>query len=752
MKMPNMNFLKLDWKKLLLEKGEKIALGTALTLGSLLLLTSLFWPGKGFFSSSSTKNAEKLTSQVTQVKNRMSSPSNVPSGADAPAKEKLESDNLPRLKKFSIPDPEKYQVANLFDVPLHSDGQRRQPMVLKPTGAMADVYQERMASYFIQNDDKGDLQIMVLENAPDRKSSSGNTAQQLAQLSMMMMQQRGAAGGRGGATGGKGSPGAGMGMGGAPNLMNRFGGPGGGLVASGDNSPKEYKTTFKPLTEITDRDRLARRPIPLRVGIIAFQFPYRAQLEEFRSKLHLPSISAVQTEMAKSVSPGSTETPPSFRFIGVDVQRREINALGEPVKKGPDNGWQPLDFDKDFKPFIIISGRETQPDDPLVEQFGLPGAVMPLLKLLNKEDKYPQIETRLPGIQQEIAKLKTTNENEVHALPPAFRDGNNLIFGGGSKRGTDPRAGGGGSGVPAVPVKGGLPSGNNPGISSSGVNPPTPAVPSKTRGPGMGSPPPGGGRSSPGFGLAAEHLLGRIVDVTVEAGKIYEYRLQVRMANPNFGRDDVANPSFAESPELEPDPNSWYVVPDKVVVPSDWKYYVVDPEKTKIDPKNQVAFQIHRWVERQNDDIRRGRPIGDWAVAEKVIVNVGQFIGRMAHVELPIWYERMDAFIIPSEKDERNLTRSGINVNFAHPKNEAILVDIDGPDSSTYNRGTNKVKDDINYEAVVLSDDGKLLVHNSERDRKSEERIKRLTAWKDRVKAIKGTSGTPTGPGSLFGR
>ncbi len=70
-------------------------------------------------------------------------------------------------------------------------------------------------------------------------------------------------------------------------------------------------------------------------------------------------------------------------------------------------------------------------------------------------------------------------------------------------------------------------------------------------------------------------------DFTVEPGKTYEYRMKVRMANPNFGRKDVASQGIAADPELTP--KEWYVLPKKLVVPSDLYFYAVDQAKLDQD-------------------------------------------------------------------------------------------------------------------------------------------------------------------------
>jgi hypothetical protein len=41
-----------------------------------------------------------------------------------------------------------------------------------------------------------------------------------------------------------------------------------------------------------------------------------------------------------------------------------------------------------------------------------------------------------------------------------------------------------------------------------------------------------------------------VIDVTVQPRHSYQYRLRVRLANPNYGRKDVAAPELARDPEI----------------------------------------------------------------------------------------------------------------------------------------------------------------------------------------------------------
>src|SRR5262249_28074726 len=156
------------------------------------------------------------------------------------------------------------------------------------------------------------------------------------------------------------------------------------------------------------------------------------------------------------------------------------------------------------------------------------------------------------------------------------------------------------------------------------------------------------------------------------AGKSYKYRIQVHMANPNYKRDDVANPKYKEDPEL-PTNNQWFELPDVVVVPPELYYYAVDQKE--LDGKdykglnaegrptaNQVTLQTPRWLE---DAATRGfRPVGEWVVAERLFVGRGEYVGRKPLIDVPIWETTKEAFILPKKKDGMKET-SGLEVSFS---------------------------------------------------------------------------------------
>ncbi len=130
----------------------------------------------------------------------------------------------------------------------------------------------------------------------------------------------------------------------------------------------------------------------------------------------------------------------------------------------------------------------------------------------------------------------------------------------------------------------------------------------------------------------------RFIDADVQPGKTYSYAIQVRIANPNYKKDDkVAAAFLATVAELQ-DNASWVTTPS-ITIPEDYFVYAIDQylfdeaanpslkKETKL-PKDATTFQIHQWVSEKLDQVKADRyVIGDWAIAERLVVRKGERIG-----------------------------------------------------------------------------------------------------------------------------
>jgi hypothetical protein len=255
-------------------------------------------------------------------------------------------------------------------------------------------------------------------------------------------------------------------------------------------------------------DKLAAEPIvrpaeqvlPLRMAIIAASFPYKAQVEEFRAKLRLRSDKEVLEERG-------ADGLPTFRFLGVRVERRTLGAGGKPLTP-----WAEVDVAAAYKPYLLLSGKRFEPEEPPgLGRVIFPGLVMPKL-LAFRRHQYPAVEARLKTLRKSWEQAPGPKRNVPPPAPPAA----------------------------AAPEE------VRPGIAKPLPAPEPLAVakPRKTALPPKVPPAP----AAPAT-FIPDYCLLRVIDVTVQPEKVYQYRLRVRMANPNHGRKDVA-PELARDPEL----------------------------------------------------------------------------------------------------------------------------------------------------------------------------------------------------------
>jgi hypothetical protein len=344
------------------------------------------------------------------------------------------------------------------------------------------------------------------------------------------------------------------------------------------------------------------------------------------------------------------------------------------------------------------------------------------------EPKYPDLAKDLKSIQDSLAKLADVEPKRIPTQGGKFRAHENF----------NPFS----SNVSAL----------------EGENLPNPATPV---GKGKESDPTASGEVIP------EHCLVRLVDIEdVKPGKSYRYRIKVRMANPNYNRDDVASAAYKTDKDLES--NEWFDKLPTVHVPPETIYYAVDEKQVSKDerhPKGSllddmrkyeptprdryVCFQLHRWLE---ETLIGGTktPIGEWAIADRVFVARGEAVGRTVKVDLPVWKFTRDAYILPAEdqsrRDRRLGGRTGVNVNFGqeNPENETLLLDFEGGRESIGPR----ITDSYATEVLMLSPDGKLLARNSATDAADKARKDHRKKALEHIQAVReGRSGGAGGVG-----
>ena len=224
----------------------------------------------------------------------------------------------------------------------------------------------------------------------------------------------------------------------------------------------------------------------------------------------------------------------------------------------------------------------------------------------------------------------------------------------------------------------------------------------------------------------------RFVDPGAVPGKTYEYDIQVRMANPNFGKD-AAEIAFADLARFEELPPSDWVTTKPITIPSEYRLYAIDeqpapdptlsvePKKTvpKFDPlfvRDYATFQAHQWIDYAKNPDANGIKlvIGDWAIGERIPVQRGETIGHQVLVKVPNWQRINESFEMRTFKDPPNsakyVTKPGFKMDFKSEAERPILIDFTGGKRL---KGDRTIEEESAVDALVLSEDGKLLLLNS---------------------------------------
>jgi hypothetical protein len=283
--------------------------------------------------------------------------------------------------------------------------------------------------------------------------------------------------------------------------------------------------------------------------------------------------------------------------------------------------------------------------------------------------------------------------------------------------------------------------------------------------------------------ILPDYCLVRILDVTIQPGKTYEYRMRIRMANPNYGRKDVASPAYARDPELKSD---WSKQTVTIRIDSELDYYAIDQRPldeaeegfkrpyrgpyannhvrdssgnfvTITSDPNVIVLQAQRWLE----TLPIGSPpigAGEWVVAERFPVFRGEYVGHSERVQVPYWRYLRNDWVIADDRANKRVP--GVRIQFGYNgesnQPEAILVDFHRG-STGYSRvvsrnedqvKTEKVSDSSAGEVLILNPDGKLILRETASDVKDERRIKILKEVRSFIETVKDPSkGTPDNKG-----
>ena len=117
-------------------------------------------------------------------------------------------------------------------------------------------------------------------------------------------------------------------------------------------------------------------------------------------------------------------------------------------------------------------------------------------------------------------------------------------------------------------------------------------------------------------------LLVRYMDFDVAPGNAYRYRVRLRLANPNFGRDvtEVVDPSVVQGEFRE---TPWSESSNAVVVQGDTEYFLAGLQKGTGVSDDAAIFDIYQWFADAGTTINSA-----------LKVHPGQFIGGEAKTEV----------------------------------------------------------------------------------------------------------------------
>jgi hypothetical protein len=759
---------KVDFKQILIAKGEYIAMGTA----GLFLAVLLMWAASRW---SSAKDPDKISKELlTKAQNVQSSISN-PNVEITP--EMLGEGQLPDwlTKKFEYRRVAVSHFATkgpLFDPIAKPDTKKENPIVWPLVNYQVDLVRGGMRGYdiLLEADKEPLIAVIVAKKINEQDAEKvkeftrtvkgrGQQGHKAAQ-NLAGGRPPGMGGGRpGGGSGfppGGGRPGGGSGFppGGMPPGAgvppggmgpgegdfggSSFGGYGsyagmqGGFNANAQRVEKSLE--YIPLKELDKAIEKGKVPamtvIPLRMVTVHAEVPYEKQVEEIKRALRLPS-----DEAAKAWGP---------IYDGYEVQRK-VSVMGP---NGPEvwEDWADYKFEDKYIERVNSRKLADNFEDGYMSYFIRydMALALPLPQLVPELGGYPKI--TLENINKTVAELKKANEPPITTSDLLKRLSNrpprDQLYQPQTGQGTGAAAfyGEGGFGGPKMEGPAGT-GGMPPGAFGTGIPP------------GTGPKPGDSSNANAAPPVQIKHLLLRFVDVDVEPGKTYEYRIRLRMLNPNFERPkEVANPAYANTKVLY---SPWSQLRDTITIPPESYLYAVDPAeyRKKVEDEygkerelrdrlqakdNQAVVEMCHWLEQVRTDGGKREPVGAWVVAD-MPVGRGQYVGRKQYIKLPLWSSEANQYVL-REVAEKVLTGKkevpqpkGWLVDFT---TKSVLVDFEGGHVVTRSAAGKSVTEDVGTEMLIVLPDGRLQVKSSLADEKDPNRTTITGDWDKWVKDV----------------
>jgi hypothetical protein len=775
---------KIDFKDQLLKKGEYAVLGAA-GVGLVLLLVM----GVSKYGAAKDPKAisQKLTSKAQSIDQMIAAP------ADDGAVPPLEDWAKPNGKNSGaqpVPPTDFVIATPPFDPVAKPDTKRENPKVLTVGDYQVDLVRAPMKAFDLVYEGDGTAKVAVL--VPKKK---GDLDKQKLRDIAKAITSRGKQGvtaatappvakgptppgGPMGPPQAGGPPGIGIGPPGGTGSPEGGGaipaGPRGGLGGGGEGGymqagmRTENVLTYIPLDDLDRAMGEGKVPamtvIPTRMVVVNAAFPLKAQAEELRKALRLP--------------PGTKEQPfdvtPFVKFDGFKVKRRVIgpdgvidgidkkyaDVAGTSADKngGPDAGWYVYNYEARYQALVASRSLVTHPEgaDPNDKTGHSPylpyfyryedKMVMALPALVPELGKYPSV--TLPSIKKTIDEMKKLTAPKVDQSEILKR------LGGKNKDGA-------GIFTPATGAEtGGTLYGVPGGLTGSG---------GETAKKG-GEAPMIGGQAAPA-GVTIDDILIRFVDPDVRPGMTYEYMIQVRLVNPNYGKEQekfMAIPSQARIPVLE---GPWTRLNQPLTVPAESYLFAYDTKKYQdglekaygkntplyrrfdLPPGNTHAVvQKVQWLEQVRVSGTQREPVGAWVAAEMPVAR-GGLVGRKTYVKLPLWSSEDTRYTLREVATEKlakgkDTQPKGWLVDFA---GRDILVDFDGGKVAT-RVGSATREEDVQTELLIVRPDGRLVVRSSAADDANPTRLEATADFANWVQGVEASAAPAAGTGGMFER
>ncbi len=240
------------------------------------------------------------------------------------------------------------------------------------------------------------------------------------------------------------------------------------------------------------------------------------------------------------------------------------------------------------------------------------------------------------------------------------------------------------------------------------------------------------------------------MDVKIQQGYSYEYRVRIVAVNPNKGKDKlVGRPDLASFEVLKGD-----YVPvkfkqdnkemDWISVSPETEAFAFHTDTRSVRP-DHVRMEVQAWMDevRTDPNTNSADLLGDW-VMEDIDIGGGQLIAGRKEVRLPVWDPSQQKYhfknLATRIKTATGTGKKGlVPIDFT---SRALLVDFEGGKESRFVKGKT-VQDDAGLEVLIMTFDGRLQVRSDRADYFDSARVSRHEDWKTWVDKVDETDKQP---------